>query len=371
MKKIIDVIITVLTAGFLLSFGVLFLVLPKTETQSEEENRILASAPAFSNVLKSGFKEDFASFLADRFPVRKTFVKAKAYAELASGKAENNGVIFAEDGYLISRTDTGEAEVEQAVGKALAAASYTDNASAPTYFFLIGRTADIESSKLSSLYDSTGDEKLRAAVYDALCEKITTYDLTETLKNAAERSEYVCYKTDHHLTEYGGEYVYRAVVDALGGERREFAFEDVSDGFLGTSYSAAGLIYKAKDTIIFASFDGIDNIVVKTYSRSSDGYTESDAGLYDLDALSAKDKYKAYLYGNYAKVTVRKSGEERERLLVIKDSYFNCVAPMLAANYDFDIIDPRYMREEDIAVLCGSSDYAAVICVYGLETFIN
>lgn len=371
MKKIREIIITVLTAGFLLSFGVLFLILPKNKTQSEDENRILASAPSFFNVLKSGFKEDFASFLADRFPARKTFVKTKAYAELASGKAENNGVIFASDGYLISRADTGEEAVKEAIGKALTAVSYTDNASVPTCFFLIGRTADIESSELPSLYDSTGDEKLRAAVYDALCGKITTYDLTETLKNAAERGEYVCYKTDHHLTEYGGEYVYRAVIDVLGGERREFAFENVSCEFLGTSYSAAGLVYKEKDTITFASFDGIENIEVKTYSRSSDGYSESDAWLYDLDALSAKDKYKAYLCGNFAKVTVRKSGEERERLLVIKDSYFNCVAPMLAANYDLDIIDPRYMRAEDVAVLCGSSDYAAVICVYGLETFVN
>ena len=371
MKKTRDVILTVLTVGFLIVFGVLFLLLPKAETASEEENRVLASPPKIADIFKDGFKEGFAEYLADRFPARKTFVRTKAYSELLSGKAENNGVIFADGGYLISRAETDNEAIESAVEKALKAASYCEAAYAPTYFFLTGRTADVEIGKLPALYYGGGDEALRLSVVDALSSKAETADLTETLKNAAERGEYVYYKTDHHWTVYGAEYAYRAVADALGGSARSFKYEDAAKDFLGTAYSAAGLVSFAADTVTFVSFDGIESIEVTAFSRSQDGYSESKTGLYDEDALLHKDKYKAYLGGNFAEVRIRKAGKERQKLLVIKDSYFNCLAPMLAADYDMDVIDPRYMREEDVTAMCGSAEYSAVIFVYGIESFVN
>ena len=370
MKKTRDIILIVLTVGSLAVFGLLFMLLPKGADMSEEENRVLSSAPSFSDILKSGFKEDLAAYIADRFPMRTTFVKAKAYTELLSGKTENNGVIFASDGYLISRTAAGPSAEADAAKKALDVLAYSENASVPVYFFLTGRTADVEAFRLPALYDTAGDEALRLAVSGALGEKVDTRDLTEELRSAAERGEYVYYKTDHHWTVYGAEYAYRAIVDALGGKARSFDFTVVDDGFLGTTYSAAGLVSYDSDGIALVSYDGIGDLKVKAYVRSADGYTESDIGFYDEDALSAKDKYKAYLYGNCAEVTVR-GGEGRQKLLIIKDSYFNCLAPMLAADYDLDIIDPRYMRESDVTAACESDGYAAIVYVYGMETFVG
>ncbi len=369
MKKTRDFILTFLIVGSLAVFGILFLVLPKDSDVSEEENRILASAPGLSEITGAGFREDLAAYLADRFPMRNTFVRAKAYSELALGKRENNGVVFASDGYLVSRAKTDAASCAVAAEKAASTVGICENAAAPVYFFLTGRTADIESARLPSVYDGSGDAALHKAVFDAISASADTTDLTETLKSAAERGEFVSYRTDHHWTVYGAEYAYKAIVEKLGYTPRTFTFTDAADGFYGTTYSASGLVSFGGDTIAFAGFDGMDCFALTAYSRSEDGYSGRDIGFYDTSALSAKDKYKAYLYGNFAEVTVRKTTEERQKLLIIKDSYFNCVAPMLAADFDLDVIDPRYMREEDVRARLLDPGYAAIIMLFGVGTF--
>lgn len=93
-----------LFCALLLAGTVSGLILPD-KTYSALEKRKLAQKPFFSakNLFSGGFGSDLESYLADQFPARDSWVTAKTFAELASGKRESGGVYFAEDGYLFDR----------------------------------------------------------------------------------------------------------------------------------------------------------------------------------------------------------------------------------------------------------------------------
>jgi hypothetical protein len=79
---------------------------------------------------------------------------------------------------------------------------------------------------------------------------------------------------------------------------------------------------------------------------------ESFAGFYKWEYLGARDKYRAFIGGNNARVDVTKNnGEERERLLLIKDSFAHCMVPFLAYHYDLVIIDLRYFTSSPIRLV--------------------
>lgn len=88
-------------------FAAAFWIIPD-RASSEEENRVLAQFPEFSpESLESGkFTSDFASYMADQFPMRDTFVGIKAAAEISMLKLENNSVMLAPGDTLAERFDT-------------------------------------------------------------------------------------------------------------------------------------------------------------------------------------------------------------------------------------------------------------------------
>jgi hypothetical protein len=147
----------------------------------------------------------------------------------------------------------------------------------------------------------------------------------------------VIYRTDHHWTTAGAYAAYVKVMQKLGaGEniipREAFSAEKTAD-FSGTTAARANFPVYTRDTLeIWTLPDEAD------YSVVADG--RELGGFYNREHLNSSDKYSAFLDGTHAITTVtKKSGEPRKKLLVIKDSFANCLIPFLAREFDIVALD--------------------------------
>ena len=101
-----DLLLILLTLGFIYVMAILFWVLPDSDF-SAQENRTLATAPKISaeNFFSGALTEQVSDYMVDQFPFRDFFVGMKAFSETVQLKGQNNGVIFGSDGYLTARAD--------------------------------------------------------------------------------------------------------------------------------------------------------------------------------------------------------------------------------------------------------------------------
>ena len=196
--------------------------------------------------------------------------------------------------------------------------------------------------------------------------------LTALRDHAGERTwEGIFYRTDHHWTTLGAYYGHAALMEALGrgGEVPEpetVRARDlpVSNGFQGTLYSQSGIHWLEPDSIEFwVEESGL------TVTSWRDG-TPKEAGLYDYDYLGKKDKYSAFLGGNQP-LCVVKNPEGKGKLLVIRDSYADSMAPFLALRFEeVHLLDPRYYRYS-AAKYAEDNGLDAIAVVYSVPNFIT
>ncbi len=364
-NRVVNTVLTCAFFAFIYVFAILFWILPDREV-SYEENRGLASAPEFSvGSLASGrYTSDFAVYMADQFPARNFFVGMKASCERLLLKGENNGVIFAGDGYLVKRFDSvDEATLSRNVKSICAFAKAAGGAGVDVTVAVAGREADVAGRVLPSVYRGATDlfwQKTDEYFADGGVEWV---DLMSPLRELFDKGEPVYYKTDHHWTSYGAFRAYGIVANAMGipAYGTEFFTPEVASAeFYGTTWSSAGAKWIEPDEIEFYRFDGDEKLVTDRGGESFDG-------LYDRSYLGEKDKYSAFLGGNAARIDVTSKDGAREKLLVVKDSFFHSMAPFFAADFDLVIVDMRYTTDS-VAEICRNEGITKVLILLNAET---
>jgi hypothetical protein len=99
-------------------------------------------------------------------------------------------------------------------------------------------------------------------------------------------------------------------------------------------------------------------------------YTKGEfKGFYDRDYLETKDKYSAFISGSNTYTSITKEGEERETLLLIKDSFGHALAPFLALHFDLEIVDLNY--NASINNYFTKLDIDKVVVTYNMENVIS
>lgn len=364
-KRIFDISIITIIAALLFSLGAGVFV-PRKSNFSEYENRILSTLhkPTLKEISDGSFSEDLGKLFRDRLPFRRAFLQTRTCSELLLGKGESNGVVFADDGYLLQR---GEYDSYGLAVKNLEYFSKLEDMckerDKPFICALAPRGIDVMGGKLPKNYSGHSGEIWGVAQRSSA----DFIDLTPALSQAAERGEQVWYRTDHHWTTLGAYTAYVALSEGLGyipyAEER-FVRETVGEGFLGSVYSSAGCVAFAADSIELYRYEGDTNYTVEI---SESG--EIHKGFYFHERLSAKDKYLVFLGGNYAELTVRVSGnEKRERLLLIKDSYANSLVPFLSLHYDIELIDLRYFNGGKDGLYEKISEADKILLLHGIDT---
>ena len=190
-------------------------------------------------------------------------------------------------------------------------------------------------------------------------------DVRQTL--AEHKDEYIYYRTDHHWTSLGAYYAYQQLCSTLGLTPFDPAAHTAltAENFYGTHYSKARTWNAVPDTITYYDLPNSLTIYnVTAAGQPADGQT---TGLYDTDKLNVYDKYAMFLHGNNG--LSRIEGDGTGRILVIKDSYANCFAPYLTANYaQIDVVDFRNYNY-GLDQLIADNDYDQILVLYSFDSF--
>ena len=353
-----------LTVLFCLFIGGVFLgsmILPD-KTFSPVENRNLAQAPKFSldNVTSGKFMEDTEDYVNDQIIGRDFWVALKAWSERLTGKQENNGVYFAKEDTLINRLDTPDPELlEENAGYVNA---LVNNVDVPVYFGIIPSAAEIWADRLPA-GAPTADEK---AIIDGLYNQVQTHTIDLYAALGAHQDEDIYYRTDHHWTSLGAYYGYEALMGAMGLEAApldESQKVTVSEDFYGTLYSTSGVRWLPPDHIDrYISGEGV------TVTAYPDG-TPQPGSLYVDSFLSEKDKYSSFLGGNKPLCVIETEHAGAPKVLVIRDSYTDSLAPFLTQNFsEIHLFDPR-MNLTSVKDYVEQNEIDSVVVLYSISNF--
>lgn len=382
-----NILLTVLTMGFVFVFAALFWILPKRDF-SPEENRALAGTPTFTldNLMSGGLTEEVSDYMADQFPARNFFIGVKAAGELLQFKQMNNDVFVADDGYLIARNDyPNEDNLKKnlaAAGKFMSAAK--ENGINCTAAFA-GRKADVCDDRLPAVYGSYYSDRIWN-ITEELCDGdgIDMINLRNVLRKAEESGDEVYYKTDHHWNSHGAYLAYAAIADSVGYSaypESDFTVECAAKDFLGTTWSSSGVKWEKGEELDFYRWEGDGDFTMKVLDASGQllehggRKEESDSKTYSVfdsyfvrDFLTEKDKYAAFTGGNFGYTEITKNGgTDRPTLLVLKDSFANSLVQFLSRDYDLIMIDLRYYKT-NITKLCSEKNIKNVLLLYNMET---
>ena len=363
MSKAYSIFLTVLFSLFLGGILVANLI-TRDRTFSPLENRNLQQAPKFTweAVEDGAFMADAEKYINDQFVGRDFWVAAKAWGERLSGKRENNGIYFGSRETLLNRLEQpGWAELEEKMGYVDALVT---NVSVPVYFGLIPSSSAIWSDRLPA-GAPTADEK---EIIDRLYFQTgaATVDLYGALSQHGEEDIY--YRTDHHWTSLGAYYGYAAIMEAMGREPvalEDYEKETVTRDFNGTLFSNSGVRWLTPDEIdVYVPAGGVQ---VTSYVNAA----PTEGALYVPEKLEQKDKYAFFLGGNQPLCVIRTDQTDAPRLLVLRDSYADSLAPWLTESFsEIHLFDVRY-NMTSIRDYVAENQIDQVLVLYSMDDFFS
>ena len=175
MSKRYAIFLTVFFCGFLAFFFAANLISPDRDF-SQDENRYLAQLPTLDagdfklsldpfsgesgDFFSGKFMSDFETYLTDQFVFRDQWIAAKALAERAAGKGENNGVYLCDQDTLISRFET--PDPERVADNLDYVNKLVENVDIPVYFSLIPGKVSVWADRLPDGAPNASEEDILA-----------------------------------------------------------------------------------------------------------------------------------------------------------------------------------------------------------------
>ena len=200
-----------------------------------------------------------------------------------------------------------------------------------------------------------------------LCgDKVTFIDLRGPLTGTEDSF----YRTDHHWTSLGAFYGANAILEAMGMEPLEldsYQKTTVTDQFYGTTYSSSGAGWVEPDSIYTIIPEGgtRGNITVTGYPEGQ----PIESSLYHEEKLEVKDKYAYFLGGNQPLCVIETERTGAPKVLVIRDSYSDSLAPFLTERFsEIHLFDLRY-NLSSVSKYVEEHGIDAVIVLYSFPNF--
>ncbi len=338
---------------------------------SELENKTLTQRPALSRLSVAGLNSYFSAcseYVKDQFFGRDAWIGLQSAAEtMVLQKTEMGGVLLGSDGMMFERSYGLLASEERTLPKNIAAlqalaARYPGRVNVLLVPAASNFYPDAVPTAAPLLDENEYLDEIAAAVQNAGGQYI---DVRDTL--SAHSGEYIYYRTDHHWTTLGAYYGYEALCEAFGLTPFSLqAHEAVTvPDFYGTHYSKARTMTAQPDELVYYQLD--NPLTVYTVTGAGMPDTGEETGLYALEQLDDYDKYAAFLHGNNGLSRIEGDGEGN--ILIIKDSYANCFAPFLTANYKYiDVVDFRNYNY-GLDALDAANSYDEILVLYSFDSF--
>ncbi|MDE7366208.1 MAG: hypothetical protein K2N24_02510 [Lachnospiraceae bacterium] len=346
---------------FILIFGLGYLIFPQREI-SEMENRYLSLCPEFhwKEFLNGEFSEDFESYTADQILGKDGFMKANVAVNRGLGVSRINQVYIGRDGYLIQDYQEPDEVLEQNISYIQSFAR--KNPEVDMTMLIIPNVNEIYPEKLPAFAATYPQTEIMGQLQRELGEDIRVVDGTASMLEHKE--EYIYYKTDHHWTSLGAYYAYDTLCHSLGMEPTPLeTYErlELTEPFYGSLYSKAPIEGQESDHVeLFLNPSG-----EYTISNPIKG-TTSDS-MFVMEHALKKDKYAVFFGGNEPLYIIESNSDNGEKVLIIKDSYANCLVPMLADQFgEIHMMDLRYYHE-DVSAYLQEHDIQKVIFIHNVD----
>lgn len=343
------------------SVAVINIFLPH-KSYSENENRYLANIPAYSfaGIVNGKYMSEMENYLNDQFLLRDSWINAQSVLEYALGKRESNNVFIGNDALISKIQNPNRDYVNNNISGINYFSSLTDM---PISLMIVPSASEIQPEKLPIFAEVWNQQEEIQQIYgltqSAKC--ISIYDILSNHKD-----EYIFYRTDHHWTTYGAYLAYTEFCRENGLIPSEYSADTVSSSFNGTLYSSSGVRFIKSDTI-----EAFKNSFDPSCEVFNGKETESYSHIYFPEFLEKKDKYAYFLNTNQPIVTLHGEMENGPSLLIFKDSYAHCFAPMLLEHYSkITLLDLRYISPQPIEQI-DMSDYDSALFLYSIDSFVN
>jgi hypothetical protein len=382
----IAVFVLIIIAG-----GVLSILLPKQKI-SEVEKRTLTQVPVFTwdTLFHGKYTQKLEDYYADNFPYRENLVAATTTLKENFGYRNNDlmvyhlnsekpgagevnapdtlaGDIIGDDQDSISaeNADTmqNDAEIVKSVmiykgraiqifgGSKASASAYA--AMINNYHKVLGHSVKIYCLVIPTPIDfylpdkykhvTDAEKKNIAIINSKLDTGIVGVDAYAEV--AAHKNEYLYYYTDHHWTGRGAYYAYTGFCKSAG-----FAPYDLSQFQRKVIHNFLGSLYDlTRDSRLKANIDSVEYfklpIATKTFIYSNKDIKSCFKSSLFAETARGGNSYSVFLGGDFPLVRVETGIKNGKKLLVIKDSYGNAMAPYFALHYqEVHIVDYRYFN---------------------------
>ena len=365
-KRTSDLIFIVTLLAIIAATGAAVLFCP-AKSFSERENRSLQKLPSLSrrSVLSGDFSRLLGDFYSDQLPFREELGAIYSMSELSLGKRECNGVFVGEGGVLVDLPKK-QSQDREILNVNLSSAKALQGRNGAVCFW-VPRSSDAFGERLPDVL-----RELSAEDVESVDCQLTERMISEISRCKTPEEHY--YRTDHHWTTKGAYTAYLLLSKELGYEPYDESFfrvETVATDFLGTSFSKSALpkSLASPDSIVLYRYAGDESIIVSGNESEVAGQ-----GLYDFSALKKYDKYRVFLGGNYAHLSIElptQNQGDRKKLLLIKDSFANSLIPFLALHFDIEAVDPRYATVAEMRALCESERFDKTLVLCSLDTILN
>ena len=364
-KRIEERILCIAFCAFLAVTSVLFFLLPKSDF-SELEKRYLEEAPELSleSLLQGEFGKDVEKYFADHLPGRDFFVGLGAYFDLLTGRQVTKDIYVTKDGSLVeSPVKWDQAQAEKNISSVLALAEQ------------IGRQVDLMvvpssgwalQNRILGISNPYNDQELIEKLYEMTDSSINCLDMLSLFAAQPDRST-LYYRTDHHWTSLGAYTAYSAYMAEKGRfcPAADAFTVTTASGFRGSNYSRAALWLTKGEEVQMWHYS--QNLLVTTEKAD-----QVHQGVFYPERLNEADMYTVFLDGNHPLVTIHNpdlagSGS----ILVIRDSYANCLGTLLANSYETVVlVDLRYYKQS-VAELYAQGGFDDVLVCYSLDNFMT
>jgi len=343
-------------------------ILTEDKIYSRMENRTLQQLPKLSKkrLLKGKFQKKYEIYLSDQFPKRDTWVQLMTVSNRALGRTEANGVYFGKKDYLLEHHTEKEFDAKtvnknvRVLQKFVKTAKMTTNVKV---MIVPSKTQTLR--KYLPAFAESYDENI---LYKKLEQALPADVLVPVSKDLQKHNEEeIFYKTDHHWTTLGAWYGYKSYLTACGKNTKSAdskkKWKKVSQDFLGTTHSKVN-IYSKADTIFIYEPSAKMKVIYNLGEKTENSF-------YQKKFLKEKDKYSVFFGGNQALLEISGGKKNGKTLLMVKDSFANCMIPFLAEDFEKIVVADMRQLNVGIPMLLRSYRPTDVLVLYNTMQFMQ
>ena len=314
--------------------------------------------PSAAAVADRSAMEQTEDWLADHFPLQSSLTAMHTRLELLTGRREVDGVYVLADRLLERQGTIPEKTVSLS---AQAVSDFATGFRGAVSLMLVPGAESIESDLLPAPAAPASQKTIIDRAYELTAEKVSTIDCYSML--SANRELYLYYRTDSRWTSLGAYLAYSACGKQMGFTALSVDRMDVvhaSHSFRGNLCRRIQYNGVEPDTIDIYSTPGNDSEV---HLQIYDGQCWSGhTGLYFREYLE-DDGYSVFLGPDQPVITIETDVRSAPRLLILKDSWANALAPFLTAHYStITLVDPALLRKPLGELIDMDSYDQALIC---------